>query len=143
MSDVLGHRLGSAPLWDVEEILTLDRVRRYARASGDTNAIHIDPAAAHAAGLAAPVAHGFLLIALVLKYAQRWAHHNGNRITACDTRFVRPVYVGERPAVLHLTGQQISPGHINATVWILDDDGITHRAVIRPIRICFEPDPVR
>lgn len=146
MSDVLGRPdpEGHRPdlheqLWDAEEYLTLDRVRRYAGASGDTNAIHIDPAAARAVGLTAPVAHGLLLVAIVLAYAQRWARDHRAVITGCDTRFVRPVLVGDEPTVLHLTGTLVSEGHITATVWVLDPDGTTHRPVIRPIRISYAP----
>ncbi|MDY6807708.1 hypothetical protein GIY30_12060 [Gordonia sp. HNM0687] len=134
-TELLGH------LWDAEEYLTLDRVRRYAEASGDSNAIHIDPAAARAVGLAAPVAHGLLLVAIILAYAQRWAGSSGAVITGCDTRFVRPVLVGEEPTVLHLTGTLASEGHITATVWVLDADGVTHRPVIRPIRLSYAPAP--
>ncbi|MAU81945.1 MAG: hypothetical protein CME34_08775 [Gordonia sp.] len=137
MSHVASHTDLDAPLWDAEEHLTLDRVRRYAAASGDDNAIHIEPAAARAAGLDAPVAHGLLLVAIVLKYAQRWARDHRAMITGCETRFVRPVCVGDEPTVLHVTGRLVSTGHIAAAVWVLDPDGSTHRAVIRPIRISY------
>lgn len=37
---------------------SLARLKEYARLSGDYNPIHVDPAAARAAGLAGPIAHG-------------------------------------------------------------------------------------
>lgn len=124
-------------IWDAEEEISTGRVRRYAEVSGDTNAIHLDPAAARAAGLSAPVAHGLLIVGIVLRHADDWARGNDATITGCDTRFVRPVYLAERPVTLHVVGHLADPGHIAAEVWTLDADGVRHRAIIRPIRISY------
>lgn len=46
-----------------------DTMRHYAEASGDHNPIHLDPAAAHAAGLPGPILHGLYTMALVARCA--------------------------------------------------------------------------
>jgi acyl dehydratase len=48
-----------------------DTMRRYAEVSGDHNPIHLDPAAAHAAGLPAPILHGLYTMAQVARCASR------------------------------------------------------------------------
>ncbi|MGC4963499.1 MaoC family dehydratase [Gordonia sp. DT101] len=132
-------------LWDVTEEITMDRVRRYARVSGDNNAIHIDADAAEAAGLSAPVAHGLLILGIVVRHADDWVRNRGGRITGCDTRFVRPVYLVDHSVTLFVTAHLVGTGHIAATASVLSDDGSTHRAILRPIRISYSdgrPDDV-
>ena len=46
-----------------------DAMRCYAEASGDHNPIHLDPAAARAAGLPAPILHGLYTMALLARCA--------------------------------------------------------------------------
>jgi len=46
-----------------------DATRRYAEASGDHNPIHLDPEAARAAGLPAPILHGLYTMAQVARCA--------------------------------------------------------------------------
>ncbi len=125
-------------IWDVIEEISRDRVRQYAQASGDRNTIHIDPDAAHRAGLADPVAHGILILALILRHADEWTRRNGARITGCDTRFIRPVYVGDVATLLHLTGRCAAPGQLTATATVLGPDGAPESTVMRPIRIRYE-----
>ncbi len=48
-----------------------DLPQRYAAASGDHNPIHLDPAAARAAGLPAPILHGLYTMAQVARCASR------------------------------------------------------------------------
>ncbi len=48
-----------------------DATRRYAEASGDHNPIHLDPAAARAAGLPGPILHGLYTMAQVARCASR------------------------------------------------------------------------
>lgn len=50
-----------------------DVTRRYAAASGDHNPIHLDPTAARAAGLPAPILHGLYTMAQVARCACRVA----------------------------------------------------------------------
>jgi len=70
----------------------------YATASGDHNPIHLDEAAARAAGLPGVVAHGMATLALAGRLLTAWA---GSElvVTSLRTRFVRPVVVPAAGAV--------------------------------------------
>ena len=63
-----------------------DAPRRYAEASGDRNPIHLDPAAAHAAGLPAPILHGLYTMAQVARCAGRVGGDRELRRLAVDFR---------------------------------------------------------
>ncbi|MET9202251.1 MaoC/PaaZ C-terminal domain-containing protein [Gordonia sp. NPDC003585] len=129
-------------LWEATEYVTRDRVRRYAQVSGDANAIHLSDEAAKAAGLPSAIAHGYLILGIVLHHADHWAAANGVRITGCDTRFVRPVHLGSAPAELVVAGVRKVPGLILASAAVRGTDATT-RAVLRPIRITYEPSAPR
>ena len=60
--------------------------RRYAEASGDHNPIHLDPAAARAAGLPAPILHGLYTMAQVARCAGRAGGDRELRRLAVDFR---------------------------------------------------------
>ncbi|NDZ96890.1 MaoC family dehydratase [Streptomyces sp. SID6673] len=133
-------------LWVATEEITMDRVRRYAQVSGDTNAIHLDAVAAAEAGLSAPVAHGLLILGIVVRHADDWVRGRGGRITGCDTRFVRPLYLVDHSVTLFVTAHLVGAGHIAATASVLADDGSTQRAILRPVRISYSdgrPDDAR
>lgn len=78
--------------------LTADDVRQFAGLSGDHNPIHLDPAAAEAAGFRAPVAHGVLGIALATGLASRMELTRGSLVALVGItwRFAAPVYPGDR-----------------------------------------------
>lgn len=63
-----------------------DAPRRYAAASGDRNPIHLDPAAARAAGLPAPILHGLYTMAQVARCACAAAASHQLRRLAVDFR---------------------------------------------------------
>jgi acyl dehydratase len=63
-----------------------DTPRRYAEASGDRNPIHLDPDAAHAAGLPAPILHGLYTMAQVARCARRAGGDRELRRLAVDFR---------------------------------------------------------
>lgn len=63
-----------------------DAPRRYAAASGDGNPIHLDPAAARAAGLPAPILHGLYTMAQVARCARLAAGDRQLRRLAVDFR---------------------------------------------------------
>jgi acyl dehydratase len=68
-------------------------VANFARVSGDRNQIHLDPATAREAGLAAPPVHGVQLVALMHRAV---AMRLGDaRVTTLSTRFLAPVPVGD------------------------------------------------
>lgn len=60
--------------------------RRYADASGDHNPIHVDPDAARAAGLPAPILHGLYTMALLARCARLAGEGRELRALAVDFR---------------------------------------------------------
>jgi acyl dehydratase len=68
-------------------------VEAFARVSGDRNAIHLDPATAREAGLAAPPVHGMQLVALMHRAVA--VRLSNAEVTALSTRFLAPVPVGD------------------------------------------------
>lgn len=81
--------------------LTAADVRAWAQASGDHNPVHLEPGAAHAAGLPVPadavLAHGLLVAALELAQC-----HGGqeNPDASLDLRFHAPRVAGAAPVLL-------------------------------------------
>lgn len=63
-----------------------DATWRYAEASGDHNPIHLDPAAARAAGLPAPILHGLYTMAQVARCASMTGGELQLRRLAVDFR---------------------------------------------------------
>lgn len=86
---------------------TADDLAAYAAASGDDNPLHLDPALAAAAGLAAPPIHGMLIMACLAPYLRAW--HPEARVGKIVAKFVEPVLTGES---FELTGKvvQATPG---------------------------------
>ena len=66
---------------------------RYAAVSGDDNPLHLDPAAARAAGLARPPVHGMLMLACFEPLIMRW--RRDLFIARLSGKFLRPVLAGE------------------------------------------------
>ncbi|WP_031089004.1 MaoC/PaaZ C-terminal domain-containing protein [Streptomyces sp. NRRL WC-3549] len=76
------------------------------RLLGDRHAMHIDPAAAQAAGMPRPFLHGLCtLAASLLPLADALGVHPAG-LTALDARFAAPVFPGDR---LDLTGWSETP----------------------------------
>jgi acyl dehydratase len=72
-------------------------VARYAEASGDSNPIHVDPAAASPAGLGAPIVQGMLVMARLIRIAEQW---RGDAVVmGARSLFVRPIGLDEKLAV--------------------------------------------
>ncbi|MFF1421294.1 MaoC/PaaZ C-terminal domain-containing protein [Streptomyces sp. NPDC058280] len=75
---------------------TVEWIRRYARASGDENPIHLDPEAARAAGFGSVIAHGMSVLALVVEeVVDRYADGDASRVRGIGGRFSAPVAPGE------------------------------------------------
>ncbi len=72
--------------------LSLADVVRYAAAAGDRNPIHLDPAAAAAAGLPGVIAHGMLTMGIALRLLL--SRLGPAAITSCSAVFSHPVVVG-------------------------------------------------
>jgi acyl dehydratase len=77
--------------------ITLDQLQRYAHASGDHNPIHVSPAAAAAAGLKAPIAHGMFVMGHFERLIREW--QPACRIESLSAHFLRPLYVGDSLAL--------------------------------------------
>ncbi|MER6917433.1 MaoC/PaaZ C-terminal domain-containing protein [Streptomyces sp. NPDC000594] len=72
--------------------LTEAAIAAYARASGDTNPIHLDPEAARAVDLPGVIAHGMLTMALLGRTVTAWADRD--RLRSLRTTFVAPLPAG-------------------------------------------------
>ena len=69
-----------------------DALVRYAAVSGDDNPLHLDPAAAMAAGLAGPPVHGMLMLAVSSLCS--WDGGGIFSLRGFPAKFLRPVLVG-------------------------------------------------
>jgi acyl dehydratase len=69
------------------------RLVRYAEASGDDNPLHLDAEIAAAVGLAAPPAHGMLLLSCVEPTLMDWRRDIA--IARLSAKFLRPVLAGQ------------------------------------------------
>ena len=80
--------------------ITQPLLKNYSQPSGDFNPIHLDPNAAQKMGLRAPIAHGMLLMGLANKALITWQSDQVKfknwKITHFETRFMNPVYVGQK-----------------------------------------------
>ncbi|MBS1882946.1 MAG: MaoC family dehydratase N-terminal domain-containing protein [Actinobacteria bacterium] len=80
----------------VSEQVDLDQAERYAEASGDHNAIHLDQQAAQAVGLPGTIVHGLCLLAVASRAALRVGGAEGTgRTKRLGVRFSKPVRPGE------------------------------------------------
>lgn len=93
-----------------------DTVTRYAEASGDHNPIHLDPAAASAAGFPGVIAHGMLTAGLALSLVPQ-------DLTWFEAVFTQPVVVGSG---VHLdVGARAGRDAVEIVV-ALDDIAVAH-----------------
>ena len=95
--------------------VTREHLAAYADASGDRNPIHLDEAAAKAAGLPDVIAHGMYTMGLVSRAILEWLTVSGLDATLADfsARFAKPVVVGAE------TGAEVE---IEAKVRKADDE---------------------
>jgi acyl dehydratase len=86
-----------------ERIITEADVRAFADLSGDRNAIHLEPAAAIAAGFPGPIAHGALGLAVATGLASQLGLTRGTLVALAGVnwRFRAPIVPGDR-VVLHI-----------------------------------------
>ncbi|RAL23834.1 hypothetical protein DL240_06690 [Lujinxingia litoralis] len=84
-------------IFSQEEVVAEDQPRRYAAASGDHNAIHLDASVAKAAGLPDVILHGLCTMAFAARAAvDGVAQGRVERLRRIKVRFARPVFRGER-----------------------------------------------
>ncbi len=80
--------------------ITQAQVNQFADATGDHQWIHVDPERAKDGPFGAPIAHGFLTLSLLAKFADESIHVDsvkmGVNYGLNKVRFVNPVRVGSR-----------------------------------------------
>ncbi|MGH9188758.1 MAG: MaoC/PaaZ C-terminal domain-containing protein [Acidimicrobiales bacterium] len=85
----------SAPVATFKVDVDFDQTSRYAEASGDTNAIHLDEAAAKAAGLPGVIVHGLCTMAMCGRaVVAAAAGDDPTRLKRLALRFSQPVLPG-------------------------------------------------
>ncbi|MFJ6099155.1 MULTISPECIES: MaoC/PaaZ C-terminal domain-containing protein [Actinomycetes] len=123
-------------LFEATETIDQQRVRAYASAAKDDNAIHVDPEAARLLGLEAPVAHGMLTVGIALGHVMTWLGDASERFLRYETRFIKPVFVPPATAVeLTVKGVvgAVNDGEVRIDVKVeLVASGTT---VLRPFRV--------
>jgi acyl dehydratase len=87
----------------------------FARLSGDSNAMHLDPLAAQKLGFPAPVVYGGLLVAKLSRVVGMQWPGPGGIWADLDIRFRKPLFVGEE-AVLSATIDQVSAATRSMTI---------------------------
>lgn len=96
LKTVLGQELGPSPWVTVSQ----DMIDAFARATGDFQWIHVDPARAAAGPFGRTIAHGFLTLSLMAQLRDQIYDIDGlaSRINyGCDkVRFLAPVPAGGR-----------------------------------------------
>lgn len=86
--------------------IAADQATRYAQASGDDTAYHVDEDAARAAGFPAVILHGLCTLALAVGSLGNAAGFDDDRIVRVAARFVHPMVPG---------------GEITTTYWRLEE----------------------
>jgi len=105
-----------AELPSLAKTLSQEKIDRYARASGDFNPIHVDPAFAAQTPFGGTIAHGMLLLAylsemLTAAFGQAWL--SGGRL---KVRFKGAARSGETVAIGgHV--QRVQEGHERRRLW--------------------------
>ena len=105
-----------AELPSLAKTLSQEKIDRYARASGDFNPIHVDPAFAAQTPFGGTIAHGMLLLAylsemLTAAFGQAWL--SGGRL---KVRFKGAARSGETVAIDgHV--QRVQEGHEGCRLW--------------------------
>jgi acyl dehydratase/putative sterol carrier protein len=80
----------------VAQVVTDDQATRYAKASGDENPIHVDPATAMAAGLPGVILHGLCTMAFAARdLVDRLGGGDPARLRRLSVRFAKPVLPGQ------------------------------------------------
>ena len=83
--------------------VTREALVAYAKASGDPNPIHQDPAVARSVGLPDVIAHGMFTLALAARYVDERVGEAG-RIAELGAKFTKPVIVPESGTEVEIEG---------------------------------------
>lgn len=87
--------VGDATDHETAAVVDADQTARYAEASGDHNAIHLDPAAAHEKGLPGIICHGLCTMALSSAALIDAAGVDVERVSRVAVRFSLPLLPGQ------------------------------------------------
>jgi acyl dehydratase len=79
----------------LEHRFTADDIAAFVRLSGDDNPIHLQAAAARAAGFEREVVHGVLVLSLISRILGTDLPGPGTILLGQEIRYVYPVYVGD------------------------------------------------
>ena len=92
-----GPKALSDPMLAVTQQFDRDQTFRYAEASGDRSAIHLDDAVARKAGLPGIIGHGLCTMAFISKlFIDHFAAGEPTRLARMALRFARPVFPGQK-----------------------------------------------
>lgn len=124
LSTVIGEEL--SPL--VKPPITQEQLQRYADASGDHNAIHLDVDAAHRVGLDNVIAHGMLSMAFLGQFvAQHISDIPEAHLAQLKVRFINMVRLGDTLTCHGLvrTRHTDSNGRVSVTIecWAQNQKG--------------------
>jgi acyl dehydratase len=116
-----GSRPGAAELEDTLCVeLPPERAVLY-RLTGDRHLIHVDPAAARAAGFARPILHGLCTLGTVAKALAEPLGRQPWELSAIEARFAAPVYPGSKLDI----AMEVSPADDTAGIaYTASVDGI-------------------
>jgi acyl dehydratase len=96
LPDLVGRELGPTPWFEI----TQERIDAFAASADDTQWIHTDPDLAADGPFGATVAHGFLTLALAVRFWDELVRFEDARLTVNyglnRVRFPAPVVVGSR-----------------------------------------------
>lgn len=108
-------------VYETALMFTKDQVAAFAAASGDMNPIHLDDAAACAAGFPGRISHGVLAAADLSRILGTEVPGPGTIFGRLDMAFLRPVLAGEAyHAALKIPGSVKSGGHMHAVFEVRD-----------------------
>ena len=106
----------------LEHTFTSAQVAEFARLSGDTNPIHLDPAVALVAGFDREVVHGVLVIGLISRLLGTQLPGPGTILLEQHLRYRRPVYPDELVrATVEVTSVREDKPVIGLRTWVETD----------------------
>jgi acyl dehydratase len=101
--------------------VTRVNIARYAAASGDFNAQHLDEEHAHRIGLPSVIAHGLLTFGYAGQLLTDWCDGDPERVRRMRLRFLKPVFPNDELEVRgHVTGN--SPDGVEVAIEIARGD---------------------
>jgi 3-hydroxybutyryl-CoA dehydratase len=110
----------------ITKTITSEDVDRFAEATGDRAAIHIDANFARLTAIGERIAHGALLVGLMSAAATRWEDEHGIGALSIgyrNVRFLRPVRLGDSVTVTYSVEDPSPTGDYEADVCAVNQRG--------------------